>query len=496
MKIALCARSILRHSFFRKTYCFVLLAIFAIGCGGVNGTGTTSEGNTTVTLLASGTANDRLTLFQAQAATLSLTNESGQTVGLLSTPILLESIHENGTIEPFVTVSVPQGTYTSATITSSGGGFICETLAGGGSFIDNSIYDYSVPIPDVTVTLPAPVTVSGTSMGILLDMLVSESATFPSACMTNGDDSFTFTPQFALTPITLSSQPTNSANGKALELQGVITSIGTDGFTVTGIYDGNVLQVTPSDTTSYQGVTGSSQLEVGMPVDMDAAVQADGSLTATRVAVYDANPSNLSMNIATLLNSNEPNPKSGTYEGQSLLGVSLGKSYGAVLGLGNIQNWDYSKAAFQVSGELTNLGSLPFTARFAVSNMVAGQHVMLTTHESLADTASLYNLGSTVTLLPQTINGTVSGIGSVGNFTTYTVTLAPYDPFPQFSAQENQISVLADPDTIVVYADSNTQMLNTNPIAVGSVARFHGLVFNDTGTLRMDCNQINDGVAE
>ncbi len=48
----------------------------------------------------------------------------------------------------------------------------------------------------------------------------------------------------------------------------------------------------------------------------------------------------------------------------------------------------------------------------------------------------------------------------------------------------------------MVYADSNTQMLNTSPITVGSVVRFYGLVFNDNGTLRMDCAEINDGVPE
>jgi hypothetical protein len=31
---------------------------------------------------------------------------------------------------------------------------------------------------------------------------------------------------------------------------------------------------------------------------------------------------------------------------------------------------------------------------------------------------------------------------------------------------------------------------------VGSVVRFYGLVFNDNGMLRMDCAQVNDGVAE
>jgi hypothetical protein len=49
---------------------------------------------------------------------------------------------------------------------------------------------------------------------------------------------------------------------------------------------------------------------------------------------------------------------------------------------------------------------------------------------------------------------------------------------------------------VVVYTDSNTQMLNSNALAAGSVMRFNGLVFNDNGTLRMDCGQLNDGVAE
>ncbi|HKV05776.1 MAG TPA: hypothetical protein VJO53_11815 [Candidatus Acidoferrales bacterium] len=39
-------------------------------------------------------------------------------------------------------------------------------------------------------------------------------------------------------------------------------------------------------------------------------------------------------------------------------------------------------------------------------------------------------------------------------------------------------------------------MLNSGPIAIGSVLRFRGLIFNDNGTLRMDCAKILDGIAE
>jgi len=39
-------------------------------------------------------------------------------------------------------------------------------------------------------------------------------------------------------------------------------------------------------------------------------------------------------------------------------------------------------------------------------------------------------------------------------------------------------------------------MLASAPVAPGGVFRFRGLLFDDNGTLRMDCSQINDGVAE
>jgi hypothetical protein len=98
--------------------------------------------------------------------------------------------------------------------------------------------------------------------------------------------------------------------------------------------------------------------------------------------------------------------------------------------------------------------------------------------------------------VPQTINATVAATAIDGSFTTYTVELAPYDLIPNLAVQAGQTTVLTQPGTVVVYVDSSTQQHNTSPLAVGSVLRFNGLLFNDNGTLRMDCGQVNDGVAE
>jgi hypothetical protein len=87
-------------------------------------------------------------------------------------------------------------------------------------------------------------------------------------------------------------------------------------------------------------------------------------------------------------------------------------------------------------------------------------------------------------------------VNTIGNFTEYTVALAAYDLFPDLAVQAGQTTLLTSPGIVVVYVDSSTQLLNTAPLAVGSLLRFNGLLFNDTGTLRMDCGQVNDGTPQ
>jgi hypothetical protein len=107
-----------------------------------------------------------------------------------------------------------------------------------------------------------------------------------------------------------------------------------------------------------------------------------------------------------------------------------------------------------------------------------------------------YTAATTITLMPQTINGRVTGSSVSGTFTDYSVSLAPYDLFPNLAVQQGQTTQLNDPSDVEVYVDSDTQLLNSQPLAESGTFRFYGLVFNDNGTLRMDCAQVNDGVNE
>ena len=116
------------------------------------------------------------------------------------------------------------------------------------------------------------------------------------------------------------------------------------------------------------------------------------------------------------------------------------------------------------------------------------------TSPTLSIVGEIYTPANTITLTPQTINGTVVATQPSGSFVDYTVSLASYDLFPALAVQQGQTTLLNNPSQIEVYVDSSTQTLNTQALAPGSTLRFYGLVFNDNATLRMDCAQVNDGV--
>jgi hypothetical protein len=247
-------------------------------------------------------------------------------------------------------------------------------------------------------------------------------------------------------------------------------------------------QVSLNSSTILQGISGAVQLTTGVPVDMDVTIQQDGSLVATRVSVLSTETTTLTVVSGPLIAVSSGAPVTHVVEAaqQGYLPAQLG-------GLGPAS---FGNSQFQASDQFKNLASLPFTAAFNSATMVPGQNVTVTTQATASMAGPVYYPLTTTMLRPQTINGTVSAVSSEGGFTTYTVTLAPYDLFPQFAVQPGQTTLLTNPNMVMVYADSNTQMLNKSSLAAGSIFRFYGLVFNDNGTLRMDCAQINDGVTE
>jgi hypothetical protein len=212
------------------------VAGLTMGCGGGTSShpsGPVLSGNTSITLFVSSTANDQLTQFNLYFTSLTLTSQSGKTVSLLTTTQGAEFMHLNGNAEPLLTTTVPQDIYTAATATIGNASFVCVNQVAGGLY--NNTFAYGdTPSSQVSVNLATPVTVTGTAMGIALDLQVSESATYGS-CDPMGIDPYSINPTLNLTPVTFTSQPTNTGNGEGTGLDGFIASVNAaaNSFTVT-----------------------------------------------------------------------------------------------------------------------------------------------------------------------------------------------------------------------------------------------------------------------
>jgi len=498
--------------FLSSPYFFLLLLltialVTTTGCGSSassssgGGGGQQFSGNTNVTLVASSTANDQLSQFDLQIQSLTLTSQSGNTVPVLGGSWPVEFIHLNGNIEPVATMTIPQGIYTTATAVIGGADFTCLTVmpadsdSPGSLSIDVYAYGYT-PNSQVTVNLPSPITITGNSMGLVLNLQVSQSESYPSTCyVLSGIPTYSITPTFNLTSATFSPRAASPASGKITELQGQVSALGADGsnFTITAggpnFSYNQSLSITSNSNTVYQGIANFSALQVGTFVDMDGAIQPNGSVLATRIASYDQAAVNVMMGPLLQLPASEPVFYSFPSEQQ-------GQTYSAQEGSQGLGVYSYSDStSYQISGQMSNVNSLPFAAAFNGGNMVPGQNVAVFSGQITDYYGGDYTPATTITLMPQTIDATVMGSATSGSFTEYTVVLASYDLFPTLAVQPGQTTVLSNPSEVQVYVDSNTQLLNAQTLASGGTFRFYGLMFNDNGTLRMDCAQVSDGVA-
>ena len=101
----------------------VAIFLTAIGCGGGGSSAPPGSGGgggaaATATQIKIGDAPaDRLITFEVTVGPISMTPTSGNAVTVLSATRRLELTHLSGTNEPLSLLKVPQGSYTSATLT-------------------------------------------------------------------------------------------------------------------------------------------------------------------------------------------------------------------------------------------------------------------------------------------------------------------------------------------------------------------------------------------
>jgi hypothetical protein len=459
--------------------------ILLTGCAVSGGGGSVTPppvGNTHVTLLITSTNNAQIPIFNFNLQAVTLLQRDGTAVPVMTTAQMVELGSANGVAHPLVSVDVPQGSYSSVKLTYGPSTFAVIDQSEGDTTID--LGNYNVPTPQgqsatVSETLSTPLQVTGDAMGLLLNLNIPSSTTFTpffagSSNMQPGGGDTTFNPVFSLAGVTIAAQPSTLEDGLVEDVHGQVTA-GGDGTLTMKTESGATLSFGTNGSTLFAGPDGTGTPAAGSFVDVDAALESDGSMTATRVQTEGVETYNMIGQVVEDTNSTNVMNSSREQQGPSLPN-GMGFYGNNVLFNGTTQfetAWPNGVAP----------AGLPFTPSLDASLVTEGQNLATPVASQQWQNDQIPAV-PTVTLEPQTIDAMVAGVSTAGGVTTYQVTLFPDDLTAIFGKTES----------VTVYATADTHTITTIPLASGTVGRFRGLLFNDGGTLRMVAREVEDGV--
>ncbi len=475
-------------------------AAVSFGCGGAK-TRTVStsvyRGQTRATLLASNVSGDEPVKLTLSLARLTLTSQSGTTVTVFSKPncaaegapacLNIDFMGVNGRVSaPLLSANIPQGTYTSANavVTQCRADVMGATASGGAGMTDTCDIAPGVVAPQYeapVVAVPVPLTISGTGIALNLQLDFGQALrTLNSACLSASTAcTLDIEPAFILTAASIAQPPTSVQNGLITGVNGQIQTV-TSGSLQLLTGEGAKLTLATNSETQIQGLAALADLAPKMYVQADAALQPDGSLLATRIEADD--PSSLYWTTGTLATGMDAlSPQFLMYSAQTL-GTGL---------VDGIAGYSITAAtAFKTDAAFSNVSGLPFPATFNAQTMVGGQSVSLFYSQLQGPSSySSYPPVSTITLEPQALEGSVAAVSQSGQFTVYQLTLAADNLFSALKPITGPFLHPTDPSVVYAYAGPSTLAPNA-ALTAGTTAVFRGLLFDDNGTLRMDCERV------
>lgn len=448
-------------------------ALIVAGCTAGNSVaGTSSSLNNTSTAIVPVTLTDAPS-DQVVAASLTLnsivlTDSKGATTSLLASPLSFEATHLDAVQEPLFTPAIPEGTYTSVSLTYSNAQV---------AYIDPTTKKVVLAAATLantsqTITFASPIAVQNTMTGLLVDYLVAKSVAISGSTVT-------VTPQFNVTAVPIAAQPTNGLNGLLCGVKGKVTAVGTNQFTLTNP-EGMSLTINVNTSTQYQGLSGFSALSAGMLVEVDIETQNDGSLLALRVE-EQVPPNATAVLLVGPVTTVTGSPASTFTEvvrqkiGPAATAAAVETDTITVTGT----------TQFLLPGRYSNLtvGGLPFTPQFDASTLFAGQVVAVVAANGVTNNAAT---AQSVALAPQTVAGTITGIAAPTCSACWgqvTLTL----PSGSWLATVTGLS------TVTVYTNGKLQAINVSPAAAGALVRFNGFLFKNNGALVLLADVQADG---
>lgn len=252
---------------------FVALACLLVttGCGSGSNV---STANTAGTVINFGDApNDQIIAFELTVNAVTLNGGSNPSV--LPKPTEIELTHDLATFEPLSLATIPNGTYTGASLTVSNP----EVVIVDPTTKAVTKLTATLSSSTVNVTFNPAVTIGTGASVINFDMNLASSVTISG---TNA----TVTPTFNVTTSTVPAGEAgeNEDNGEMEDLRGTITSVASPKFTIQPSQTAQAVTITTDANTQFEdGISSFSNLTTGMIVSVDAATQPDGSVLAKKV---------------------------------------------------------------------------------------------------------------------------------------------------------------------------------------------------------------------
>lgn len=445
------------------------LAIVLTSCG--SGSSSTSNSTPTTTVKTAVQVNmgdapaDWMLAFSMNISSMSLTGSNG-TVSAVSSTTPMEMMHLMGTMQPLAMISAPQGSYTSASITI-GSATVMYMDPTSKAAVQKMI---SGPIT-TTVNFSSPITVGLTPMAMGFDLDLASSVT------ADASGNLSMNPVFHVTSgMQGSGSPLDPADGGIQQMIGTVSGVSGSSFTMTSIQAAQTFTFATNSSTTFDNITGVSMMTNGMLVAVDASLQSDGSLMATKVQSMMNSGGVMGGGVITAVT------------GQPATALTMVMQNGA--GTGMMSSFFANGATIDLSGSTTytidednmDMSSLPFTPMFDASHIYAGQNIMPVASSGmmsggmgggmmggspLAGTMT----ASEVALIPQGITGTVATAITSGSSTSFTLTL------PSDSA----FTTLTGATSVTVFQHTGTTISGTSPIASGASVHAFGLLFFDAG---------------
>lgn len=457
----------------------VALAAF-VACGGTKGTTnstsnpTPTSAQTTVVQINMGDSPaDWMLACSINISSMSLTGSNGN-VTVVSSTVPMEMMHLMGTMQPLTMMKMPQGTYTGASITV-GSATVMYMNPTTKALVQQTLSD---PM-SANVTFSSPINVGSTPMAMGFDLDLAKSVTADSS------GNLSMNPVFHVTSgMQGSGNPMDFADGGIQQMMGVISGVSGSSFMMTSMQAAQTLTFsTNASTVSDCGMM--SAMGNGTLVMVDAMLQPDGSLLATRLSCMMNANGMMGGGIITAVSGNPPTTL--TIVMQNGAGSGMMSSYladGATIDLSG-------STTYEIDDDFVDMSGLPFTPVFDVNHLFAGQSVM-----PISSTGMMSGgmgggmmgggmMGGTITadellLEPQGLHGTTATAITSGSTTSFDMTLPSDCAF----------TTLTRATKVTIYQQAKTIVAGPSPISNGASIHAFGLLFFDGGQWKMVASRI------